>query len=46
VKAVVSQVPLISGFANVQRLNTADGFAGFPETSRRAATFLARHLTA
>ena len=28
VRAVVSQVPLISGFLNIQRLNTAEGFGG------------------
>lgn len=32
VRAVVSQVPLISGFLNIQRLNTADGFNGLLET--------------
>jgi cephalosporin-C deacetylase-like acetyl esterase len=41
VKAAVSQVPLISGFANVQRLNTADGFAGLLDTldAERVARF-------
>jgi fermentation-respiration switch protein FrsA (DUF1100 family) len=28
VRCVVSQVPLINGFANIARLNTADGFLG------------------
>ena len=28
VRAVVSQVPLISGFRNIERLNTAEGFSG------------------
>lgn len=28
VRAVVSQVPLISGFRNIERLNTAEGYSG------------------
>ena len=28
VKAVVSQVPMIDGYRNIERLNTADGFVG------------------
>jgi uncharacterized protein len=41
VRAVVSQVPLISGFRNIERLNTADGFAGLLDTldAERTARF-------
>ncbi len=41
VRAVVSQVPLISGFRNIERLNTAEGFAGLLSTldAERAARF-------
>jgi uncharacterized protein len=41
VRAVVSQVPLISGFRNIERLNTAEGFAGLLEAldAERGARF-------
>jgi hypothetical protein len=41
VRAVVSQVPLISGFLNIQRLNTAEGFSGLLEAldAERATRF-------
>lgn len=41
VKAVVSQVPLISGFRNIERLNTAEGFSGLLDAldAERAARF-------
>ena len=41
VRAVVSQVPLISGFLNIQRLNTAEGFSGLLDLldGERAALF-------
>lgn len=41
VRAVVSQVPLISGFRNIERLNTAEGFSGLLQAldAERAARF-------
>lgn len=41
VRCVVSQVPLINGFANIARLNTADGFLGLLDMldDERAARF-------
>jgi uncharacterized protein len=41
VRAVVSQVPLISGFRNIERLNTAEGFSGLLGAldAERAARF-------